>query len=297
MTKRKRKRYKVDSLTGIRYEKGSLMDVMSEWEKDLWKKPRRSSYSRSRYSKRKQSYYREPEFNFSDLPPWAQLTIALIIIGVLVWIFVIQPFIEWAKQNIMTIVTIFVVILTILVVGFVLYWKYKKKKEAEKKAFEEEQKAKGLVKFVDRFGNERWGKPDEVEKWRKEDEEAREKERLINQVVEAIEEFKPARRYKNEFPYQVELVGYLKSKFPHADIEQQKGSSRPDIVVGDVAIEVKGPTRTQDLKTIADKCMRYYQHFGELVIVLFEMDVYEPRYEEWKRGIKNTFPNVRIIRK
>ena len=109
---------------------------------------------------------------------------------------------------------------------------------------------------------------------------------MINQVVEAIEEFKPARRYKNEFPYQVELVGYLKSKFPHADIEQQKGSSRPDIVVGDIAIEVKGSTRTQDLKTIADKCMRYYQHFGELVIVLFEVDVYEPRYEEWKKGIK-----------
>ena len=120
---------------------------------------------------------------------------------------------------------------------------------------------------------------------------------MINQVVEAIEEFKPARRYKNEFPYQVELVGYLKSKFPHADIEQQKGSSRPDIVVGDIAIEVKGSTRTQDLKTIADKCMRYYQHFGELVIVLFEVDVYEPRYEEWKKGIKNTFPNVRIIKK
>lgn len=253
--------------------------------------------TRKKRRKRKTTYYRESEFDFSDLPPWAQLLIAIILIGTLVWIFVIQPFIEWAKQNIMIIITVSVAILIMLIGGFVLYWKYKKKKEAEKKAFEEEQKAKGLVKFVDRFGNERWGKPKEVERWRREDKEAREKEKLINQVVEVIEEFKPARRYKNEFPYQVELVGYLKSKFPSTDIEQQKGSSRPDIVIGNVAIEVKGPTRTQDLKTIADKCMRYYQHFGELVIVLFEVDVYEPRYEEWKKGIKNTFPNVRIIRK
>ena len=92
-------------------------------------------------------------------------------------------------------------------------------------------------------------------------------------------------------------MGYLKSKFSDADIEQQKGSSRPDIVIGDVAIEVKGPTKTRDLETVADKCMRYYQHFGELVVVLFEVEVSERRYGEWKRGMETTFPNVRIIRK
>jgi hypothetical protein len=120
---------------------------------------------------------------------------------------------------------------------------------------------------------------------------------LINQIVSEIENFKPSRGYHDEFPYKIELIGYLKSKFPNADIEQQKGSSRPDIVVNDVAIELKGPTRTEQLKTIADKCMRYYQHFKGLIIVLFEVEVNEPRYEEWKQGIKNTFPNVRIIRK
>lgn len=97
--------------------------------------------------------------------------------------------------------------------------------------------------------------------------------------------------------YKIELIGHLKSKFPNADIEQQKGSSRPDIVLNDVAIELKGPTRTEQLRTIADKCLRYYQHFKGLIIVLFEVEVNEPRYEEWEKGMRSTFPSVRIIRK
>jgi len=296
---KRRRRYKTDPLTGIKYEKDSLMDMMGEMEKDLWRKPKKTYTAYPDYSRKskRQNYYREPEVSFSDLPPWAQALIGIGILGVLAWIFVVKPFIDWAKQNIITIIIVSVIIVAVLITGFVFYLKHKRRKKEEKESFEKEQIEKGLIKFVDRFGNERWGKPDEIKVWTKEDEEAKEKEKLINQVISEIENFRPSRKYHNEFPYQVELVGYLKHKFPNADIEQQKGSSRPDIVVGDVAIEVKGPTKTQDLQTIADKCMRYYQHFGELVIVLFEVDVYEQRYDEWKKGINNTFPNVRIIRK
>ncbi|MEA3255299.1 MAG: hypothetical protein U9Q22_05645 [Candidatus Altiarchaeota archaeon] len=243
------------------------------------------------------SYYRESEFDFSDLPPWAQVLIALIILGVLTWIFVIQPFIDWAERNMLTIIIIFASIVILLIVGFIFYLKYKTKKETEKQAYEEEQKAKGLVRFIDRFGNEKWGKPNEVDEWKKGDDKAGEKEKLVNQIVDEIENFKASQRYFYELPYQAELIGYLKSKFQNTYIEKQEGSSRPDIVIGDVAIEVKGPTRVKDLKTIADKCMRYCQHFRELIIVLFEVDVYDQMYEEWEKGIKNTFPKTRIIRK
>ena len=64
-----------------------------------------------------------------------------------------------------------------------------------------------------------------------------------------------------------------------------------------MAIEVKGPTRNKDLRTIADKCMRYYQHYGKIVIVLFDVNVYDRYYDEWKHGVKKYFPNVKIIRK
>jgi len=218
----------------------------------------KSSSTKSSRRKRKPSSRGEPEFNFDNLSPWAQKTIALLIFVFLVWVFVIQPIIEWAKQNITTIIPIFIGLIALAIVGCILYWKYKTKKEYEK---------------------------------------AREKEKLINQVVGKIEDFKQSRNYPDEVLYQIELVGWLKSEFPNADIEQQRGSSRPDIIVGDVAIEVKGPTRTIDLTTIADKCMRYCQHFEELIIVLFEVDVYDRRYEEWEKGMKNTFSNVKIIRK
>lgn len=174
---------------------------------------------------------------------------------------------------------------------------------------EKEQKARGLVKFIDRHGNVMWGTPKQVFEWRSkeeeelrtEEEEARvraEKERPIKRVVAEIENFSPAREYGHEFPYQAELVGWLKSKFPDAEIELQKGSSRPDIVVNSsIAIEVKGPTTHEALRTVADKCMRYSQHFEGLIVVLFAMKVPEGFYDEWEEGIRRYFPNVVVIKK
>lgn len=39
----------------------------------------------------------------------------------------------------------------------------------KEKEFEKQQIAKGLVKFTDKDGNVRWGTPEQVRKWRKED--------------------------------------------------------------------------------------------------------------------------------
>ena len=67
--------------------------------------------------------------------------------------------------------------------------------------------------------------------------------------------------------------------------EVQRGSSRPDIVVGDIAIEIKGPTDNQGLITIADKINRYSQHFEHIIVVLFEVQIFERFYNEWYEGI------------
>ncbi len=122
---------------------------------------------------------------------------------------------------------------------------------------------------------------------------------LASQITDAIESFEPARTYKNEFPYQIELNGYLKAHFPNIDIEPQKGRSRPDIAIEErIAIEVKGPTKTRDLTTIADKCLRYLQYYDHLIIVLFETQVNEMRYSEWYEGmIRNHGDEITIIRK
>jgi DNA-directed RNA polymerase subunit M/transcription elongation factor TFIIS len=166
-------------------------------------------------------------------------------------------------------------------------------------AFEEKQRRKGLIKFVDKFGEGKWGMQEDVEKWKREDEEKREKEKLINRVIAEIKDFKPARKQLElEYNYQLNLHGYLSKTFPSARIEEQRGSSRPDIVIDNIAIEIKGPTKSQDLATIADKCIRYGEHFPDgIIIVLFEVEVNDRRYKEWLEGIKKYFPQVEVIRK
>lgn len=317
MGRKKKSRYITSPITGITYERGSLMDFgkydnynpprrkrhsrnnesgYGYNQRNLWDLGTSGGYTRPRY-KRNYGGGRRQDLTIRDLSPKEMIILVCIVFAVLFYIFVVPAITNFMKTHVFLSSLFGTLIVGGLILGGVFYIKFKIQKKREEELFEREQVEKGLIKFVDRFNNVRWGKPNEVGEWTKEDNEAREQERSINRVTSEIKNFSPARKYGNEFPYQVELVGYLKNKFPEADIEQQRGSSRPDIVIGDVAIEVKGPTRTGDLQTIADKCMRYAQHFGEIIIVLFEVEVYEPRYEEWVRGIKHTFPKVEIIRR
>jgi hypothetical protein len=121
---------------------------------------------------------------------------------------------------------------------------------------------------------------------------------LLLELEKSIREFKPLRRYYQEILYQDSLASWLKSKFSDTDIEIQRGSSRPDIVVNDVAIEIKGPTSQRDLDSVPSKCMRYSQYFNDrVIIVLFDVQVSQSYYEEWKRGLEKTHPNAIVIRK
>jgi len=120
---------------------------------------------------------------------------------------------------------------------------------------------------------------------------------LLLEVEKIIREFRPLRRYEKEIFYQDSLASWLKSKFTDTDIEIPRGSTRPDIVVEGIAIEVKGPTFEKDLQTISDKCMRYCQYFPNgLICVLFNVYVSQQRYDDWEKGMKQTFPDVKIIR-
>lgn len=120
----------------------------------------------------------------------------------------------------------------------------------------------------------------------------------VKEVADLIMAFNPSQDYSFELPYQTELVGWLKAKFPEAVIEKQRGSSRPDIVIGGIAIEVKGPTREQDLQTIADKCLRYPTYYKEgIIIVLFNVYVNSYRYKDWSDGLKRAHPEIIVIKK
>ncbi|MFA5295050.1 MAG: hypothetical protein WC382_06000 [Methanoregulaceae archaeon] len=120
-------------------------------------------------------------------------------------------------------------------------------------------------------------------------------EKELERLICLLEKFKPARNYSLERDYHVNLHDYLKGYYPHLINEGQKGSSRPDLVMNRIAIEIKGPTNSKDLDTIASKLLRYYQHFDHIILVLFNLQVNDRYFNEWNIGIKKHHPNLIIV--
>jgi hypothetical protein len=119
----------------------------------------------------------------------------------------------------------------------------------------------------------------------------------VYKVIESIQNFKPTKKWGNEDSYHKELLGWLKHPFPEIEYELQKGSSRPDLVISNIAIEIKGPTDDQALNTLATKILKYHHYYDHIVIVLFETQFSERNYREILDGIEKTYPNVKVVRK
>jgi len=87
-------------------------------------------------------------------------------------------------------------------------------------------------------------------------------------VIKALR-YTPVFNY--EIDYQALLYGYLIGKgYTNIMYEPRSGDSRPDLSVDGIAIEVKGPTGADALRTIADKAMKYSNHYHFLIAVLFD---------------------------
>jgi len=73
----------------------------------------------------------------------------------------------------------------------------------------------------------------------------KEEERIISmpsrllKLENKINSFTPTKYYKLEEPYQIELLGYLKSNYPEIKMEESKNWSRPDLLIDNIAIEIK----------------------------------------------------------
>ena len=120
---------------------------------------------------------------------------------------------------------------------------------------------------------------------------------FLLELALAIRKFTPFQRYDKELYYRDTLASWLKPKYPDTKIEVPRGSTRPDIVVRGIAIEVKGPTSYRDLESIADKCLRYIQYYPNgLICVLFNIGVSKSRYDDWLKGMKKIFPEVVVIK-
>ena len=128
---------------------------------------------------------------------------------------------------------------------------------------------------------------------------------LVDEVVEKILEFeyKPPRRKdisgEREEDYHRQLWQWLKHDFPNATYDTgQRGSARPDIVINDVGIEVKGPTTKRSVNDIPQKLLRYGESFEpEIVVVLFNLQ-FKPTssfFMDFLSGVKKKHPKTIII--
>lgn len=97
---------------------------------------------------------------------------------------------------------------------------------------------------------------------------------FLRELEAKIKEFSPAQHYKEERLYQAELVWFLKNNYPHSKVEETRDYKRPDIIIDDIAIEIKGPTRMSCLKTLPDKINSYLPAWDYLFIVLFNIEVH-----------------------
>lgn len=197
------------------------------------------------------------------------MAVLAVIAFAIIWTFVLDPIFTWATRNLVLVLIALVASGGLVAVGWNKYRQIVRHRE--------------LVKW----------------KAAREQEIARRREvgQLVIDLEKAIQRFEPSRRYGNEFGYHTELQGWLKSRFSNAKVEIRTGASRPDIVVGDVAIEVKGPTDTNALNTLTTKCLKYSRYYNHLIIVLFEPRFSERNYAEILSGIQTNFPQVSVIRK
>lgn len=222
------------------------------------------------------------------------------------WIFAVPPIMRWMSGNAQTLVLIGGVCLTgIVALGYV--WvrggvrraerlaHEEREREREEREYADLQRQRGLEEYRTTEGKTVWVPQEQLEEVARRDREEAEARKLVNRLTSHIEAFTPSWNNTCEQDYHRELQGYVKGLFPEARVEVQTGSSRPDIVVQNIAIEVKGPTYSRDLQTIADKLMRYSQHYDTVIVVLFDVQVNERRYSDWERGVKKTFGDARII--
>lgn len=187
---------------------------------------------------------------------------------------ILGPYIQYSIDLLWT-VGIFVGIGIVILIGYFIYSGGRKLPNTEDK------RSTGKISFLSNENKE----SDQFDK--------------IVQTILMFSPRKPSQKtYKNnmERAYQDQLYQWLKHSFPETKFEEQRGSSRPDIIINNIAIELKGPTTREGLDTIASKLLRYQKYFDKRIIfVFFDHQCSDKYFDDWETGVKQKYPEIIII--
>jgi len=186
---------------------------------------------------------------------------------------------EKFNQSIQNIIILIIIAGIILIGIYFTYKNYrdkinleieKEKGKIEKTKFEREQREKGLEKYVNRFGEEMWVEIDKLSQTLENERRIIEGENNeVKKISYLIENYKGL-KYNNEAEYERDLHLYLLKYYPNCKRQSGDNTKRPDLKIGDIAIEIKGPTTRESLKTIGHKSLLYLLNHKYLIIVLFD---------------------------
>lgn len=205
---------------------------------------------------------------------------------------------RWIVENWNTIVFVSEMTLAIAVICIIFYAVYYFNKMDKIKEERETERLKAVEnENVQRSESENPERVIQNEPEEPPQKEIEVKPALHYQIIESIDKFQPTRKWGNEDSYHKELLGWMKQPFPQIKYELQTGSSRPDLVIANIAIEIKGPTDDNALNTLATKILKYSHYYDIIIIVLFEPMFSERNYREIKKGIERTYSHVYVIRK
>ncbi len=115
----------------------------------------------------------------------------------------------------------------------------------------------------------------------------------LSKIEAELRSFRPFRSSK-ELGYHKALAGFLQKEFPHVQVEVRFVHGRPDIVIDDVAIEVKGPTKNSTLTNLPGKAALYLGAYRHLFMVLFEPEYDPATFQQISKDL-NRNPNVTVI--
>ena len=183
------------------------------------------------------------------------------------------PIVNWFKQNLHTIITIVLLSAALATTG-TLVWLSRQKIVSRGSG--------------DGTWNVKWTFPP-----------LNMKDELAFKVWHSIEVFKPSRYYELESGYHNELFNWLNKDFSQAEWESptSRRASRPDISIGNIAIEVKGPTGNRELDTITHKAIRYRNHYDIVLFVLFSPHFTNEHFDDIKKGMKRDCRYAGVITK
>ena len=117
---------------------------------------------------------------------------------------------------------------------------------------------------------------------------------LFEQVCKAIEKYKLPIHTSNERAIQLALYEYLIKVFPSIKMEQQTpDGDRLDLVIKNIAIEIKAPTINKSLEDLLPKCMKYGKFYNNIIFVLFAREYNESKLDQVKEEIRKKYPEIR----